>query len=527
MPTSRELFWFSPELAIVATIALLLILPLILGRSSRLTGSIVLAGIIAAGLLTWRVAGEVADGGETGLAPAAASGMLIADNLSVYFKLVLLLFAACITALWWIGSADSERAAPEFFVLLLGSALGMILMVSSLNLLMIVLAIELASLPSYAIVAFDKRDRRAGEVSLKYAVFGSICAAIMLYGVSLLYGMYQTLSFTAIADNVVGDLLAGRNLATVYMALLCFFCGVGFKISAVPFHFWCPDAFQGARIEVTTWLSVASKAAGLLLLLRLVQTVSGAVGQQEAMAVVSPLAWTLGIFAMVTCTYGNLAAYKQTSVKRLLAYSSIAHAGYMLMAVAIFAQPGSAGAQYAVSAVLVYVLIYLFMNLGAFGITALVYWHTGSDNLDAFNGLIRRAPWLAVPMLFCLMSLVGLPPFAGFVAKYWILYALASQGDMAHWLYWILFLVAVINTLVSLYFYLRVVVRMMLVDDGQETVRAPLGGLVLANICGVAVILILIFAGPIKRAADGYAVNLYAPPLVTAEADSAPEDLLQ
>lgn len=296
---------------------------------------------------------------------------------------------------------------------------------------------------------------------------------------------------------------------------------------AVPFHFWCPDAFQGAKIEVTTWLSVASKAAGLLLLLRLVHTFCGAVGQQQAMGILSPLAWTLGIFAMVTCTYGNLAAYMQTSVKRLLAYSSIAHAGYMLMAVAIFAQPGSAGAQQAVAAVLVYVLIYLFMNLGAFGITALVYWHTGSDHLDAFNGLIRRAPWLAVPMLFCLMSLVGLPPFAGFVAKYWILYALAKQGDVAQWLYWILFVVAVINTLVSLYYYLRIVVRMMLVDDGQAEVRAPLGGTVLANVCGLLLIVILIFAGPLKRAADGYAVNLYAEPVVTAEADQAPDDLLQ
>jgi NADH-quinone oxidoreductase subunit N len=527
MPSSRELFWFSPELAIVATMALLLVVPLIVGRSARITGTIVLVGIIVAAMLTWRVAGEVAGGGESGLAPPHAAGMLIADNLSVYFKLILLLFAACITALWWIGSAAKERAAPEFFVLLLGSALGMILMVSSLNLLMLVVAIELASLPSYAIVGFNKDDRRAAEASLKYAIFGAVSAAIMLYGISLLYGMYSTLSLIPIADQVVADLVNGRNTITISIGLLCFFCGVGFKISAVPFHFWCPDVFQGARIEVTTWLSVVSKAAGLLLLLRVVHTFAGAVSQPQAMGVMAPLAWTLGIVAMVTCTFGNLAAYMQTSVKRLLAYSSIAHAGYMLMAVAIFAHPASSGAHQAVAAVLVYVFVYLFMNLGAFGVTALIYWRTGSDHLDAFNGLGRRAPWLAVPMLFCLMSLVGLPPFAGFVAKYWILYALAKQGDAAHWLYWILFVVAVINTLISLYYYLRIVVRMMLRDDGQKELRAPLGGTVLVNACALMLIALLIFAGPVKRAANGYAVSLYTAPVVTAEADPAPDDMLR
>ena len=510
MPTAEDLFRFSPELGLVGTLAVILIAPLIVGRSARVTGAIALVGIVFSGWLTSRVALEVAGAGQTGLAPEAASGMLIADNLAVYFKLIVLLFAACVTALWWMGSAPTEREAPEFFVLLLGGALGMILMVGSLNLLMIVLAIEMASLPSYAIVAFDKRDRLAAEVSLKYAIFGAVSAAIMLYGVSLLYGLYQSLSVPVIATGVVEGLLAGQNSTTVFVALLCFFCGVGFKISAVPFHFWCPDAFQGARIEVTTWLSVVSKAAGLLLLLRLVHTLAGAVGEQQSMAVMAPVAWTIGIVAMLTCTFGNLAAYMQTSVKRLLAYSSIAHAGYMLMAVAIFAVPGSPGAHQGIAAVLLYVLIYLFMNLGAFGITALVYWRTGSDSLDAFNGLVRRAPWLAVPMLFCLMSLVGLPPFAGFLAKYWILYALAQQGAAASWLYWILFFVAVINTLISLYYYLRIVVRMMLVDDGQAEVRAPLGGTVLVNVCGLLLIVILIFASPVKRWADGYAVNLFA-----------------
>ena len=517
MPSGVDLARFSPELAIVGTIVVILVAPLIVGRSARITGAITIIGIIVAALFTLNVSDQVADQGFTGLAPASASGMLIADNLSVCFKLILLLFTACVTALWWAGPEGNQRDAPEFFVLLLGSALGMILMVSTVNLLMIVVAIEMASLSSYALVGFHKRDRLAAEVALKYAIFGAVAAALMLYGISLLYGLYGSLSFIEVANGAVADIQAGQHLGICGIALLCFLCGIGFKISAVPFHFWCPDAFQGARIEVTTWLSVASKAAGLMLLLRLVHTVSAAAGEATVIARLAPLAWTLGILAMVTCTYGNLAAYMQTSVKRLLAYSSIAHAGYMLMAVAIFALPGSPGAQLAVSALLIYVLIYLFMNLGAFGVTALVSWYTGDDALDSFNGLIRRAPWLAVAMLFCLVSLVGLPPFAGFIGKYWILYALAQQGDVAHWLYWVLFVVMVLNTLISLYYYLRVVVRMMLVDDGQPEVRSPVGGTALVTACGALLILLLIFSNPLKHAADRYSVNLFTSTVMTAD----------
>ncbi len=508
MPGALDLARFSPELVLVGTIVVILVAPLIVGRSARLTAGIAMVGIIAAALATGHVSEQVAAEGFTGLAPASAPGMLIADNLAVYFKLILLLFAACVTALWWSGPEGNQADAPEFFVLLLGSALGMALMVSTLNLLVIVVAIEMASLSSYALVGFAKRDRTAAEVSLKYAVFGAVAAALMLYGISLLYGLYGSLSVLNIANGVVADLEAGRNLVIAAVALLCFLCGIGFKISAVPLHFWCPDAFQGARIEVTTWLSVVSKAAGLMLLLRLVHVLAAAAGDAAGSRFTS-FAWALGIVAMVTCTYGNLAAYVQTSVKRLLAYSSIAHAGYMLMAVAVFAVPGSEASQQAVAALLVYVLIYLFMNLGAFGVTALVSWQTGSDSLDDFNGLIRRAPWLAVAMLFCLVSLVGLPPFAGFIGKYWILYALAQQGDAAHWLYWVLFIVAVLNTLISLYYYMRVVVRMMLTDDGRAEVRAPAGGTALVTACGLLLILLLVLASPVKRAADQYSVNLF------------------
>lgn len=525
MPSAEQLFWFSPELALVGTIVVILVASVILGRRPGLTAAITLIGAAATVLLTLRVAHVVAGGGHSGLSPEAGAGMLIADNLAVYFKLVLMLFLGGVTALWWIGSARTERNAPEFFVLLIGSALGMTLMVSTLNLLMMVIAIEMASLSSFALVAFDKTNRRAAEAALKYAIFGAVSTALMLYGVSLLYGLFATLNVGVIADRAVAAFVAGDNVLLLGLALLAVLCGIAFKISAVPFHFWCPDAFEGAKIEVTTWLSVVSKAAGLVLLLRLVfvfSTVQGP-GPFETPPL-TPVAWAIGIMAAVTCTFGNFAAYQQTSVKRLLAYSSIAHAGYMLMAGALLAVAGS---QAAIAALLVYILVYLFMNLGAFGVTALVAWQSdGDDSIQAFTGLARRAPWLAVPMIFCLVSLVGLPPFGGFIAKFWLLYALALQGAACHWLGWFLFVVAVFNTLFSLFYYLRVIKQMALQDDTRPALPTAPGGIALVNVCGIVLLVlgVLVISG-VKDSADRYAGNLFTPASISSEEALTARDL--
>ena len=506
IPVGEHLFLFSPMLALTATMLAVVACPLVVGRSPRVIAFTASLGIVAAFVLAIRVADAVATRGVSGLSTQPAAGLLIADNLSACFQIILIAFLGAVTYLWWLGSAETERNAPEFFVLLLGSALGMALMVSTANLLMIVVAIEVASLPSYALVGFDKRDRLGAEASLKYMIFGAVCAAIMLYGASLLYGLVGSLSVAEVAKYVVAQLAAGDNRLLTIAGLLCFLAGIAFKISAVPFHFWCPDAFEGAKIEVTTWLSVVSKAAGLILLTRLVLTFCAAVDPLVALPSIHPLAWTIGIMAAVTCTVGNFAAYKQRSVKRLLAYSSIAHAGYMMMAAAVFLHPASREHAFGLTALLVYVVIYLFMNLGAFGVTALVVWDTGSDRIDAFTGLIRRAPWLAVPMVICLMSLVGLPPFAGFIGKWWILVAL---GNLDSGLGWFLVIAAVLNTLVSLYFYLRIVVQMTLRDDGRAAVRSPIGGVVLVNFCAVALFVLFVFAQPLQSVADRFSRRLF------------------
>lgn len=508
IPVGEHLFLFSPMIALTATMLAIVLCPLVAGRGARLIAGITTAGLIAALVLAVRVARATAEGGASGLSTQPGAALLIADNLSSGYQILMLVFLAAVTYLWWIGSAHRETDAPEFFILLLGSALGMSLMVSTANLLMIVIAIETASLPSYAIVGFDKRDRLGAEASLKYMIFGAVCAAIMLYGASLIYGLVGSLNVADVARYTFEQYSTRQGSMLLPVGLLCFFAGVLFKISAVPFHFWCPDAFQGARIEVTTWLSVVSKAAGLLLLARIVAIFCQAVDTPQRMHVLFPIAWFIAVIAAITCTVGNFAAYRQVSIKRLLAYSSIAHAGYMMMATAVFVHPSALGSQQAMSALVMYVVIYLFMNLGAFGVAALVHWETGSDSIDAFTGLIRRAPGLAIPMVVCLVSLVGLPPFAGFLGKWWILVAL---GSMDHPLGWFLVIAAVLNTLFSLYFYIRIVVQMTLRDRGDAPVRAPLGGMALVNVCAVLLIALFVFATPLKNQADRFSRNLYAP----------------
>ena len=588
LPNCVDLRAFAPELALICTIAAVLLVPVFVGRRPYVAALVTIGGAFVALLCTAKYVPEVLQSGPIGAFTPGADGlpsstpMLVADGLGSFFKVFITLLLVLITWLWIIGATgtgviaapsdsrsqtggiggDSAKAAPasggapdataprlrtgtpEFFVLLLTSALGMLLMVSTVNLLVILIAIETASLPSYAIVASDKRSRLGAEAALKYVTFGAASAAIMVYGMSLLYGRFGTLDISVMAlqlarNNALADGVFWLGMAGVGAGIL-------FKIAAVPMHLWCPDVFEGAPVEVTTWLSIASKAAGLGLLLRIVTALSGT---PDLASLMTPLVWGVGIVAAVTCTVGNLAALRQDSVKRTLAYSSIAHAGYMMMAAAILAAPAGvregilapaglpAGAGLAsavdagagglpdfnagMSAVIAYLFVYVTMNLGAFGATALVVWQTGTDHISAFTGLGRRSPFLAVPLAVCLFSLVGLPPLGGFAAKWYLLIAL-GRSAAAQPLLWALVVVAVVNTAISLYYYVRIIRQMFLTDDATQPAFTPApGGLALVNLCAVALLLLgtLLFS-PLGRYANNFATSVFAPPQSRARVEA-------
>jgi NADH-quinone oxidoreductase subunit N len=455
---------FAAELWLVLGIAGNLLVPFVTRRPNLICAMLTLLVLVVA-------AGSLLTGGLGAEIPVQhLRGMLLFDSTALIAKATLLLFVSGVVLLWigHSGRTLREGDAPEFFTLLLGSTLGMCLMTSTTNLLMVFMAIAIASLPSYLLSGFAKGSRQAAEASLKYVLFGAVTGAMMIYGISFLYGIYGTLQ---VADLMGKAPVAGAS-AALSLALIGLLIGIGFKISAVPFHFWCPDVFEGATIEVTTFLSVASKGAALILLLRIVQGIGGV---HAGMIV--------GVLGVLTATVGNTAAFAQTNIKRLLAYSSIAQAGYMMCLVSAAGDAGETAGGPVTQALLLYLIIYAVMNLGAFSVAAVVIRQSG-EQLENFAGLGRTSPLLAGAFFCCLISLIGLPPFAGFGAKVNILWVLAHGGGFG------LFLVAaiVLNTALSAFYYFRVI-RVMYLERSNDRsrirsswTRDPLG-LLLASVC--------------------------------------------
>ncbi len=506
----------APELALIAAIVALLVAPLVVGRDRRTCVAIALGGAGSALGLALLALREAAAPTELFAAPldvvgTFGPGVLVSDALSAFFRLFIAAGLLVTLALWALADAADETHPIEFLVLLLASAVGMMLMSGAVNLLLMIIAIELASLPSYLLAAFDRRRRNAAEAGLKYVMFGATCSGIAIYGVSLLFGMFGTLHVPTLVARIAEAPLDAANATLLALALLAVFTGIGFKISAVPFHTWCPDVFEGASISIATWLSFASKGAGVVLLLRLVRISGEPLPSDGSLAL--GLASGIAAFAIVTCTFANLAAYRQTSVRRLLAYSSIAHAGYMLAAAAVALGPGSA-ADATLSAVLQYLLVYLLMNLGAFVCLALVALDSGSEQLDAFTGLGWRDASVALSMTLCLVSLIGLPPLGGFIVKWWLIYGLgsAASGPLSA-VMWTLVFAVVINTAISLFYYARIVRQMYLRGQDQAAaLRAPFAGRALLHACAVLLLLTGTLLAPgLKREADRVVAALTSP----------------
>jgi NADH-quinone oxidoreductase subunit N len=319
---------------------------------------------------------------------------------------------------------------------------------------MLYLALEMVSITSYVMVAYLKGDRLSNEASLKYVLFGAASTGSMLFGLSLLYGLSGTTSLRGIQEYLAGG-IPDANRFALYVITLLVLVGFGFKIAAVPFHFWCPDVYQGAATPVTALLSVLPKAAGLAITLRFFYGTFSVPGA-GAWDLTGSIDWSglVMLVSVLTMTLGNVAALTQTNMKRLLAYSSIAHAGFLLMGVVALSANGARG-------LIVYLAAYLVMNLGAFLVVTLVHLHIGSFDLRDYPGLYRRAPLLTLAMAFFLLSLVGIPPFVGFLAKLYVFAAVIEGGSGIY------ATIAALNAAVAAYYYFKVL-KVMTIDAGNE-----------------------------------------------------------
>jgi NADH-quinone oxidoreductase subunit N len=431
-----------PELILSGTILLLIFLDL-LAQNKRSLAMIALLGSAAALIATFDLYGA-----QPGW---LYHRMMILDNFSLFFKVVAL--AATILCIWMsLGSNEIKQVYQgEYYTLLLTCTLGMLFMASSSNLLMAYLSLELVSLTSYVLTGFLPHNRRSSEAALKYLIYGGVASGTMIYGMSWIFGMTGSLDYGAIQTALAQQEI---NKVALFMAFVFIMAGFGYKIVFVPFHMWSPDVYQGAPTPFTAFLSVASNAAGIAIMIRFFFPGVSRMLSDGDWTFVSGVEWphVLLFLSMITMTVGNLCALNQRNLKRMLAYSGIAHAGYMMMGLAVLNNDG-------LSAILFYVVVYLIMNLGAFLVVVMVANVTGDEDIEAYRGLAWRGAVVpAVCLAVFLFSLTGVPPFAGFIGKFFLFSAVLKEGGA----FALLALVAAINSVVSLYYYAKIIKTMFL-----------------------------------------------------------------
>jgi NADH-quinone oxidoreductase subunit N len=437
-----DFYYILPELVLTGGALLLLVADVLLPRGSKALNRIAVAIIAATfvSLLPFR---------NTHV--EVSNGLLAVDQFALFFKVIFLL-AALLTILMSERYLEVEGASPgEYYFLILCSTLGMMVMASGIDLITAFIGLETMAVSFYILVGFIKPNARSNEASVKYFLLGAFSLGILLYGMSLMYGMSGTTNLRAMATVFSSRTQDSRLILAVILVV----AGMGFKIAAVPFHMWAPDVYEGAPTPITAFLSVGSKAASFAMLLRLFVEGLPAFDEQ----------WRLlfEVLAILTMTGGNIAALTQSNLKRMLAYSSIAHAGYLLIGVV-------AGTSRGITAMLVYLLIYSFMQMGAFAIIVMMRRKDAiGDELKDLSGLAFRQPFAAFAMLLFMLSLGGIPPTAGFMGKFWLFSAAIDQ----HY-YW-LAVIGVLNSAISLYYYIRVVVFMYLKKEttGSEPVATP------------------------------------------------------
>lgn len=370
------------------------------------------------------------------------TGSIIIDSFGSFIKLVMIFGAIASIYLGKVSNDINYHLKSEFTILVIGVLIGGMLLTSANNMLLFYIGIETLSILSFALASFKKNDERSSEAGLKYSLYGGITSGIMLFGMSHIFGVLGTISFSEMSQALLT--LETYQVAILAPSFLFFMAGIGYKIASVPFHMWAPDVYEGSPLPVTTFFSIVPKLAGMAALLRITTTLFS-----TESAIAHTWIGALFVIAALTMTVGNVSAIGQKSIKRMLAYSSISHAGFMMLGVLALNQAGA-------SALLYYALAYLFMTIVAFAITSFIQDKFGNDYFDRFAGLAYKYPIMAVMMAIAMFSLAGVPPFAGFVAKFNILNAIILKG------YYTLAVIAVLNSVISLYYYMKIIRVMFL-----------------------------------------------------------------
>jgi NADH-quinone oxidoreductase subunit N len=471
--TGETFIALIPEIVAVVFLMLTLMVGVFVERAPGIS-----AGLAALGALA--VFGSSAYLMASGFEGSFFGGGFVVDGFALFFKLIVsasAFFAILAAARWSGGTGD----APEYLTLILSVVAGSILLVSMRDLFGIFLAIELATIPSYALVAFDRSRNESAEGGMKYLITGVIASSILLYGIVLIYGVAGSANLADISETFTS------NLSPVaLLGLVLLISGFAFKVSAAPFHFWTPDAYQGAPTSAAAFLSVAPKAATFAVLLRILL---------EGMPEAAPT-WTavMAFLAILTMFVGNLFALRQRNVRRMLAYSSVAHSGYILAAFAALQGPALATA---VQAIMIYSAAYLVMNMGAFLVVDVV-----GEDAKSYNGLFATRPAVAVSMGIFMAALVGLPPLSGFFGKAWIILAGAQSGSL---LVYVVVGAVVINSVLSVPYYFGIVRNMLFEEPATDTARTKDTGAVVVSVYVLAVATALLFLvmGPLSALAAG------------------------
>ncbi|MGD8331455.1 MAG: NADH-quinone oxidoreductase subunit N [Acidobacteriota bacterium] len=473
--STADLAAIAPELIITVAASIVLLLGAFDGARKKPTqfAWITLAALVVAFVAVMR---------QTPTEETFFSGLIGRDGFGMFFSAIFLITAALAVAASIRFLEDAEAHYPEYYFFLLTALLGMMVMARSVDFVSLFVGLELQSLSIYVLVGYLKGDKRSNEGGMKYFILGALSSAIFLYAISLFYALTGTTNLAGIAQGIAAGALETNPLTIAALILMA--SALGFKVAAVPFHVWAPDAYSGGPTTVSLFITVASKAAAFAVMLRIFVVAMQPL--QDSWALL------LAVLATATMFFGNIAAITQTNIKRLLAYSSIAHAGNVLIGVVAAATTDGDARAFAISAALFYLLAYTFMNVGAWGTVVLLRRHgVAGENLEDYSGLVQRSPGAFVAMLIFLLSLGGIPPMAGFLGKWYVFAAAINSG----WTW--LAVVGAINAAISIYYYLRVVVVMSVhepVDDTSLVRSAPLTLTLVAAV--IMTVLVGVYASP-------------------------------